>query len=93
MFYKRVVERELSVRNLEQLIRSHAGNGSKSGTNVSKQNILTPELKRIQDDLSGVFGSKVSVRRNAKGKGTLTIHFTSDHNLNHILDILQPEED
>ncbi|MDX1407829.1 MAG: ParB/RepB/Spo0J family partition protein [Saprospiraceae bacterium] len=92
MFFRQVIDQGLSVRKLEHLIRSSDSESLRS-TRRGTTNFLTPELRQIQDELSGKFGSKVTFKRNADGKGTLTIHFTSDHNLNEILDVLQADED
>ncbi|MDX1478323.1 MAG: ParB/RepB/Spo0J family partition protein [Saprospiraceae bacterium] len=90
LLFRQVVEHGWSVRKLEQVLRSG------SGTPVPRRDThseLPSELRVIQDELSGKFGSKVVFKRSASGKGTLTIHFTSDRNLNQILDILQENDD
>ena len=87
--FKQIVAKNLSVRAVEDLIKSYH-NGSKK-TPAGKA--LDPEIRKIQDTLSGIFGTKVAVKRNTKGAGQITIHFTSDTSLNEILDMLEKLED
>lgn len=90
LLFRQVLEKGLSVRALEERIKSYQ-TGYQERTKTTAP--VDPEIKRIQDDLSGLFGSRVAIKRNDRGSGTLTIHFTSDQNLNEILDILHSGED
>ena len=50
---------------------------------------LSVHFQKVQDDLATHLGTKVNLKQNAKGKGQIVIAFTSDEDLNRILDILQ----
>ena len=88
--FKLVRDGDLSVRKLEELIRSRQS--GKSSKKSGAPNPMNPEVSRIQDDLSGFFGSKVALKRSEKGSGTITIYFDNDDTLNHIIDLIQDED-
>jgi len=90
--FRKLRSEELSVRKLEELIRSRQSGATKSRNSSSGQNASDPEIRRIQDELSGFFGSKVSLKRGVKGSGTIVIHFNNDDSLNHILELMQSED-
>jgi ParB family chromosome partitioning protein len=81
MLHKRVVEENLSVRQLEELISFQQQNKKPQPKPESD-----PELRRITDKLSSFFGSKVVLKRNNKGIGQIVIAFKSDKDLNSIID-------
>lgn len=86
--YKQTVEKNLSVRALENLIKFY-----QSDKKPTAKSAMDPEVRKIQDSLSAIFGSKVIIKRNTKGAGNISIHFSSDKGLNEILEILDRLED
>ena len=78
---KEIIEKDLSVRATERLVKTFEPLKSKTPTQP-----LLPAYQKVADDLSGILGTKVHLKRNKSGKGSLTIHFTSDDDLNRILD-------
>jgi len=81
---RKVVDRGLSVRDTEQLVRrrlkelpGHAktGQGRKADPNV----------RRLERELGDKLGAKVVVETGARGKGKLVIHYTSLDELDGIL--------
>jgi len=84
--FNKLMSEELSVRKLEALIRLRHGGGTKKTKSDAGE--IDPELKKIRDQLSGVFGAKVALERNKKGAGKIVIHFKNDDGLNHILDLI-----
>jgi ParB family transcriptional regulator, chromosome partitioning protein len=91
--FKKIRADELSVRKLEELIRTRQAGVVTPSVKKQAQNTLDPEISRIQDELSGFFGSRVSLKRSEKGSGTIVIHFNNDDSLNHILDLMQSEDE
>lgn len=89
--FRTTIQNQLSVRKLEEYARRLQGEGT-SGSTTTTTTSTNPEIKRIQDELSGFFGSRVAIKRNDKGVGTITIHFKSDNDLNDILDVIQSED-
>jgi ParB family chromosome partitioning protein len=78
----RVVKRGLSVRETERLVQS----AQRSGTHRKPQNKKPdPDVRKLQDDLSGRLGARVIIKQRSKGKGTLEIHYNSLDELDGIL--------
>ncbi|MDH3652263.1 MAG: ParB/RepB/Spo0J family partition protein, partial [Saprospiraceae bacterium] len=69
-----VLERELSVRATEQLVK-HYGEPSYKGT---VKRTLPASYQQVVDHLSQWLGAKVAMKRTNKGDGTLSINFASD---------------
>jgi len=89
--YKDVIDQGLSVRALEQVIKSF--NTSKSSNNTSQKPVeaYSAEIKKIKDEISHALGSKVDIKRDHAGKGSITISFSSDDQLNSIVDFLRKD--
>ncbi len=83
--YEEVVAKGYSVRKVEELVRSL--NEEKPASKPAD-----PELKaaysQIADRLSSIFGAKVKVDRNEKGKGKISLVFSSDEELENILMVI-----
>jgi ParB family transcriptional regulator, chromosome partitioning protein len=85
--YKDATDNGLSVRALEHNIRAH--NLAKKIVSPSVPAQISPEIQRIKAMLSESLGSKVDIKRDNKGKGSIVINFNSDKELNAILDVFQ----
>lgn len=88
--YKDTIDQGLSVRALEQLIRSYniIKPSSKSG---GPNDGFNAEIKKIKDQISHTLGTKVEIRRDTAGKGVISIVFNSDKEFNNISEILLKE--
>lgn len=75
-----VVDKGLSVRQTESLVRQLTVEKNNPGEKIVDPNIIALEAK-ISENL----GARVSVQANAKGKGKLTIHYNSLDELDGIL--------
>ena len=84
--FKKLRAEQLSVRKLEELIRSRQSGTRKKNSGAGNE--MDEEVKKIQDNLAGVFGAKVAIQRNKAGAGKIVIHFKNDDGLNHILDVV-----
>lgn len=89
--YKKAVSDHLSVRQLEQLVKDSTN--SKSGQEKSQEQPRDNEISRITKELSKIMGVKISIKRDAKGKGMVQIPFSSDVEFNSIYDLLKELED
>lgn len=78
---RRVVARGLSVRETERLVRRLQAPAS--GKPAPRR--VDPDVRRLQQDLSGKLGAAVAIHHTAGGKGTLVIHYTSLEELDGIL--------
>ncbi len=84
--YKKIIEENISVRNVEKLIKNLKA--PKTAAKKVQQSVQNPEIIKIQDRLSHQFGSKVEIKRQSGGKGKMIINFNSDDQLNDILDLI-----
>lgn len=83
--FKRVIAGGLSVRATEELIQGFKGKAT-TKKKAKKKVAEHPEVVKIKKRLRSYFGTKVEVKRNTKGKGSIQIYFGSDDELNDILD-------
>lgn len=83
--YRQIIERGLSVRKVEELVRAMTAEPVK---NDKKPVQLPYEYGKIADGLSSKFGTKVQLRIDNAGKGKIEIPVLSRNDLNRILDIL-----
>lgn len=79
---REVVNRSLSVRETEQLVRHWHDAPT---TKVTSTPALDPDTRRLQDQLSEKLGAKVEIQHAGK-KGKLVIHYTSLDELDGILE-------
>lgn len=85
--FQRIVQEDLSVRQVEALVRELAA--PKKPKPTSSQAEVSPELQAIQTHLSSHFGTKVHIKSTGKEKGEIKIPYLSTEDLNRILDLLQ----
>lgn len=97
-FLEILIEDELSVRELEKLIRISKGgpivrevkNKEPKASPTPQKTSLSYEYVHVQDRLSQYLGSKVQLKRDAKtGKGAVTINFADDDDLNRLLELIE----
>ncbi len=55
----------------------------------SQDSTLPQEIVDIKDRFSSIFGSRVDIKRNNKGRGKIVIPFKSDREFNNIIDLLE----
>lgn len=84
--FRQIMTNQLSVRQTEALVRKLADKNKKAVN--GKKTDLSPELRKIQDNLSSHFSTKVKLNRSKNGNGHIMIEFYSDEELNHILDLI-----
>lgn len=77
------LENELSVRQLEDMARGEKLNFKPKISQVEKP--LTTEDKQIAKKLETLFNKSYSFKRSVKGNGTLSLSFSNDTELQHIL--------
>lgn len=87
--YQHVVEQDLSVRNIEDIVRNI--NEPKNGAETDKRSArdLPLEYVNYRDNLRSYFKSRVQLSRNDKGAGKIVIPFDSDEELKKIVELLQ----
>jgi ParB-like chromosome segregation protein Spo0J len=85
---KLVMERSWNVRQTEEAVRRWVAGEQKRGS-TSSRNVD----EHLQDQLQRALTTKVIVRRDAHGAGTVTIHFFSDEQLRGLYERLGGEDD
>lgn len=80
----------LSVRQLEQIVRKIQLTGSGVPRKAGRKEMPLPEeYSRLVGCVGRYFSDNVSVKRSASGKGTMTIRFSSDDEVNAFLEALE----
>lgn len=86
--FARIVEENLSVRDLETIIRE-GKTASKPKTKAKKQKpSVTDSQRDFTKNFSDRVSSKVQIQKQASGNGKLIINFNSEVDLNRIIEIL-----
>ncbi|PCI93327.1 MAG: chromosome partitioning protein ParB [Flavobacteriales bacterium] len=84
---RRIIKEGLSVRQVEEIVKER-----KEETNLALKKGGVSDLsfsqQKIKDDLSGFLKTNVQLQSNPKGKGKLTIPFTSEKELERIIELL-----
>ncbi len=83
--FKKIVQQGLSVRKTEEMVRLLTSTESGKTT---KPVAVSPEIQKLQSELSSHFGSKIQIKSNDATKGEIKIPFVSTQDLNRILEIL-----
>ncbi|MDL2265845.1 ParB/RepB/Spo0J family partition protein [Parabacteroides sp. OttesenSCG-928-G07] len=86
-FYEQILSEGLSVRTVEDLVRNidaEEGPSPKKKSKLKQQK----EFDLLKDHLSRFFNTKVQLTCNEKGKGKITIPFSSEDELEKIIGLL-----
>lgn len=84
--HKEILTKGLSVRKAEELVRDIQKSGIKKSE--TKPQAVSFEYRKIQDDLTSKFATKVSLKVQGNGKGAIEIPFVSEDDLSRILELL-----
>lgn len=82
-----IIKEELSVRAVEKIVRL-LSKADKPGHKALSPT-LPPHIEKLRDDAVRATGAPVNIRRNRKGKGSITITFASDDELRRIIGLLE----
>lgn len=77
------IEQDFSVRQIEELARGEKVKVTPKVTRIEKP--LTIEDKVITKSLDKIFNKSYSFKRNAKGGGSISLNFSNDNELQHIV--------
>jgi ParB family chromosome partitioning protein len=93
--YNDIIHQGLSVRDVEEIVKNlleTQTNESEEDTKKSEKPIVDKEKFNIlEKQLSDLLGSKVKFKSRGGGKGTLSINFSSDQDLERILTLIKNE--
>ena len=87
--YEKILERSLSVRDTEKLVREL--NGEKTGKVKPKAGSMPNEYKKGIKEFSEFLGAKVDIKVAQKGKGKLIIPFSSEEDFKRLKKLIQGE--
>ena len=82
------IKEGLSVRQLEDRIRRLSGTENTKSLTVQRQD-LPEDYYRILERIGKFFDNSISLKRTSSGKGTMTIRFNSDEEVNRFLKALE----
>ena len=89
--YEQILKEGLSVRNVEEMVRSIAEGSMPELAEKPKSDrkpMLPEEFKLLKDHLSRFFATKVQLTCNEKGKGKITIPFATEEELEKLIGLL-----
>ncbi|QXV66499.1 ParB/RepB/Spo0J family partition protein [Mucilaginibacter achroorhodeus] len=84
--HQQIIKNELSVRKAEELVREIQKAPTKKEGKQPED--LPYQLRKIQDDLASKFSTKVRLKVNSQGNGSIEIPFLSEDDLGRILEML-----
>ncbi len=84
--FKQIIQQGLSVRKVEEIVRDLQR--SKPKKEGKQPEPMSFQVQKIQDDLASKFSTKVRLKMNAQGNGSIEIPFLSEEDLNRILEML-----
>lgn len=87
--YKEILQKNLSVRDVEDMVRNFQNKKQGSTQKTIQTSHLPYEFRKIQDDISSHLGTRVVIKRSKAGKGEILISFFSDDDLYRLKDIIQ----
>jgi ParB family chromosome partitioning protein len=82
--WQQVVERGLTVRLTEELVRKWPPPGTERVPRELRRS-SDPDVDALEERLRASLGTKVELRRNRRGRGRLVVHFYSDEELEAIM--------
>jgi ParB family chromosome partitioning protein len=84
--YREIVQRGLSVRQVEQMVKDMANDATTATPKVATAPAKLPmAYKRIEDSMASHFSTKVDLDRKKSGKGRIVIEFYNDEDLERIM--------
>lgn len=94
MVFEEIIKQGLSVRKVEEIVRS-LNNGEEVAEVVKKKekkNTMPEEFSLLKKHLTNFFSSKVQLSINDKGKGKISIPFESEEDLERLIALLDAQK-
>src|SRR5690606_4089313 len=85
--YRECVQKGLSVRQAEAMVKAMQQERKPQATERSESK-LPPAYKRIEDTMASHFSARVVLSRKKNGKGSITIDFHNDSELEKIMELM-----
>ncbi len=84
--YEKILKEELSVRKVEELVKSFADSKSTTNKNNNTRQLLPQEFELLSQRLTDFLQIPVKIERTSSGKGKIILPFTSDDELEKLMD-------
>jgi len=85
--FKKIIDKDLSVRNVEEIVKNIGNEPIEKIVSFTK--IETPEkFSMLQSQIAQKLNTKILLKRNHKGEGSIVINFRSDDDLERIFSII-----
>jgi ParB family chromosome partitioning protein len=85
--YYKIIEEDLSVRQVEELVRKSQEKGEDKNLKKERKEKIHQDFTQLEEHLSHFFGTGIQFRLNEKGKGKIVIPFESTDELERIISI------
>lgn len=85
--YYRIIDRDLSVRQAEELVRLLQSEKIKDPAVRDRKKKLNDDFKQLSEHLNRIFSTKINFRINEQGKGKIVIPFENPEEMERILGI------
>jgi len=85
---RRIIKEGLSVRQVEEIVKERKTEDRELKLKKGGVSDLSFSQQKIKDELTDFLKTKVQLQSNSKGKGKLMIPFTSDKELERIIELL-----
>lgn len=89
--FRKTIEEAWSVRKVEEAVQTSKLAVEDVNSKERRPNVIKQEMRSLQFKLSSYFGEKVSIKTDEKQKGEIKIPFTSQDELERILQVLKFE--
>ncbi len=87
--FREVRDKGLSVRQTEKLVKDMSSPEAKSQSLSKSAPVkLPPAYKRIEDSMASHFSTRVKMERKKNGKGSITIEYYNDEDLERIMKLM-----
>ena len=78
----KIIEKKLSVRQSEKFVKFFKNSKKKLSNN-------DPNVKNLEESISNKIGLRVSIKSNKRNKGSITISFHDNNQLNRLIEIIK----
>ena len=91
MIFEQIVKGGFSVRKVEELVRGLNAEEGKTSSKTAKRK-FPKEFQTVKTQLDKTFNARIDFSMNDKGKGKITIPFTSEKDLARIVKIIENQK-
>ena len=87
--FKRIVAENLSVRDLEAIIRGEKIANKKEETQKNPKSEISEDEYTFKEHLGDRLNTKVNIKKSGNGGGSIVVKFSSESDLNRIMELLK----